>query len=480
MNNSGWETVVGLEIHVQLDTNSKIFSSAPVAFGDRPNQNANLVDVAMPGTLPVLNDAVVDMAVKFGLAVNANIADVCRFDRKNYFYPDLPKGYQISQLDEPIVGKGALEVVLDDGTVRTIGITRAHLEEDAGKSLHDRFVSNTGIDLNRAGTPLLEIVTEPDLRSPAEAAACFRQLHTLVTWLDICDGNLNEGSMRCDANVSVRREGDDELGERTEIKNINSFRFVEKALEYEALRQIDLLTSGEQIERETRLYDASADETRSMRGKELSDDYRYFPDPDLLPVRITKKRIQAVRATLPELPHERLARYKAEHGIASADAARLLLSRSDSDYFDEVCALGADAQQAANWLLGEVTAIRNRDGAEEAQIPLSPIDLVELITRVGDGTISNTGAKRVLEGLWQQEGSVDSLIEKFDLRQLSDASAIESIVEKVVADHPQQVSQIKAGRTKVRGFLIGQVMKETRGKANPKQVNEVLDRLLRI
>ena len=477
---SGWETVVGLEIHVQLNTNSKIFSSAHVAFGDEPNSNANLVDVAMPGTLPVLNDAVVDKAIKFGLAIDAEIANVCRFDRKNYFYPDLPKGYQISQLDEPIVGKGTLEVLLDDGTVRQIGITRAHLEEDAGKSLHDRFAVHTGVDLNRAGTPLLEIVTEPDLRSPSEAAACFRQLHLLVTWLDICDGNLNEGSMRCDANISVRRVNTSKLGERTEIKNINSFRFVEKALRFEATRQIELLETGQQVVRETRLYDAQLDETRPMRGKELSDDYRYFPDPDLLPVRICETRVAKLKSELPELPHQRMERFVNDSKIAREDAVRLIMDRAEADFFDAVCAKGVPPQTVANWILGEISAARNRDDLKFDQMPISPDSLAELIDKVLDGTISNTGAKRVFDALWRENGSVDSFIEKFDLRLMQNTDALKDIVQSVISDHPDQVAQIRAGQAKVKGFLIGQVMKATRGKANPKQVNELLNHLLTI
>lgn len=474
----GWETVVGLEIHVQLNTKSKIFSAAPVAFGEQPNRNANLVDVAMPGTLPVLNNAVLDKAVTFGLAINAEIADVCRFDRKNYFYPDLPKGYQISQLEEPIVGKGTLEVVMDDGSVRQIGITRAHLEEDAGKSLHDRFETHSGIDLNRAGTPLLEIVTEPDLRSPSEAAACFRQLHTLVTWLDICDGNLNEGSMRCDANISVRRVGATEFGERTEIKNINSFRFVEKALQFEAIRQIELLEAGMQIVRETRLYDAQLDETRTMRGKELSDDYRYFPDPDLLPVRIFESRISKLKEALPELPHQRLDRYVNSSKIAREDAVRLIMNRAEADFFDAVCAQGAAPQTAANWILGEIAAALNRDEMNIEQIPISPVSLAELIGRIDDGSISNTGAKRVFEGLWLEKADVDLLIDRFDVRLMADKEALQKIVRSVIKEHPDQVAQIKAGRTKVRGFLVGQIMKATLGKADPREVNELLNRLL--
>lgn len=475
---SGWETVVGLEIHVQLNTKSKIFSAAPVAFGEQPNRNANLVDVAMPGTLPVLNNAVVDKAVTFGLAINAEIADVCRFDRKNYFYPDLPKGYQISQLEEPIVGKGTLEVVMDDGSVRQIGITRAHLEEDAGKSLHDRFETHSGIDLNRAGTPLLEIVTEPDLRSPSEAAACFRQLHTLVTWLDICDGNLNEGSMRCDANISVRRVGATEFGERTEIKNINSFRFVEKALQFEAIRQIELLEAGMQIVRETRLYDAQLDETRTMRGKELSDDYRYFPDPDLLPVRISESRVSKLKEALPELPHQRLDRYVNASKIAREDAVRLIMNRAEADFFDAVCAQDAAPQTAANWILGEIAAALNRDEMNIEQIPISPDSLAELIARIDDGSISNTGAKKVFEGLWQEEASIDLLIDRFDVRLMNDEEALQNIVRSVITEHPDQVAQIRAGRAKVRGFLVGQIMKATHGKADPKEINELLNRLL--
>ena len=477
---SNWEPVIGIEVHVQLDTNSKIFSSAPVAFGKAANTTANLVDTAMPGSLPVLNEAAVRKAIKFGLAIDAEIADVCRFDRKNYFYPDLPKGYQISQLDEPIVGAGNLEVILDSGETLCVGITRAHLEEDAGKSVHDRFQGSSGIDLNRAGTPLLEIVTEPDMRSPAEAAACFRQLHALVTCLEICDGNLQEGSMRCDANVSVRAKGQQEFGERTEIKNINSFRFVEKALEYEIDRQIHALENGEDVLRETRLYDSERHETRPMRGKELSDDYRYFPDPDLLPLKVTPSLLEEIRTELPELPKEKLDRFVSDYQIAEEVAPRLVQEVAAADYFESAIAKGAEPNQVANWMLGDISGKLNRTDSDFSSIQFPASELAKLLQRIADRTISTKIAKEVFNRAYGTNQGVDEIIENEGLFQISDTGELAEIVKQILHDNPKQVEQIKNGQTKVLGFLVGQTMRATQGKADPKQVNELLQEHLTI
>ena len=474
-----WEAVIGLEVHVQLATRSKIFSRAATTFGEYPNSNANAVDIALPGVLPVLNEEAVRMAIKFGLAIDADIASSCRFDRKNYFYPDLPKGYQISQLDQPIVGRGTLPIFFGDGSFREIGITRAHLEEDAGKSIHTTYDGLTGIDLNRAGTPLLEIVSEPELRSAAEAAAYFRELHGLVTTLEICDGNLNEGSMRCDANISIRPKGVETLGERTEIKNVNSFRFVEKALEYEIDRQIVVLESGGKVVLETRLYDSERDETRSMRSKESSDDYRYFPDPDLLPVEIPDELIESVRVTMPELPTAKRNRYIQELGLTDYEAGRLIEDPHGARYFDAVAELSADAKLSANWILGDVTAALNRDEINFVNVPIAPDQLGTLLNRIQDETITGKIAKSIFELLWTKGGSVDGIIESQGLRQLDDAKDLEGVVSQIISDFPDQVEQFREGKQKILGFFVGQVMKATNGKANPKQVNEILRRELR-
>ena len=474
-----WEAVIGLEVHVQLATRSKIFSRAATTFGEYPNSNANAVDIALPGVLPVLNEEAVRMAIKFGLAIDADIASSCRFDRKNYFYPDLPKGYQISQLDQPIVGRGTLPIFFGDGSFREVGITRAHLEEDAGKSIHTTYDGLTGIDLNRAGTPLLEIVSEPELHSPAEAAAYFRELHGLVTTLEICDGNLNEGSMRCDANISIRPKGVETLGERTEIKNVNSFRFVEKALEYEIDRQIVVLESGGKVVLETRLYDSERDETRSMRSKESSDDYRYFPDPDLLPVEIPDELIESVRVTMPELPTAKRNRYIHELGLTDYEAGRLIEDPHGSRYFDAVAEQSADAKLSANWILGDVTAALNRDEINFVNVPIAPDQLGTLLNRIQDETITGKIAKSIFELLWTKGGSVDGIIESQGLRQLDDAKDLEGVVSQIISDFPDQVEQFREGKQKILGFFVGQVMKATNGKANPKQVNEILRRELR-
>jgi len=470
----GWEPVIGLEVHVQLATRSKIFSGAPTAFGAAPNAQACAVDLGLPGVLPVLNEGAVRMAVTFGLAIGAEIHRRSVFDRKNYFYPDLPKGYQISQFAHPIVGRGNITLILEDGSRREVGITRAHLEEDAGKSVHDAFAGLTGIDLNRTGTPLLEIVSEPDLRSPAEAGAYFRQMHSLVRYLKICDGNLAEGSMRCDANVSVRRAGETSLGERTEIKNVNSFRFLERAIEYEIERHIDILESGGTVNRETRLYDPDRHETRAMRGKELSDDYRYFPDPDLMPLEISESFIDAMRASLPELPAQKHSRYVEALGLSDYDAGWLTQDPDVADYFETVSAACGDVKLAANWTMGELSAALNRDELDIGDCPVSATALATLIQRIKDDTISSKIAKTVFDALWRSEGDVDAIIEARGLRQVSDSGELAAIVQRVVADNPEQVAQFRAGKDKVLGFFVGQVMKATQGKANPKQVNDLL------
>ena len=476
MNEAPWQSVIGLEVHVQLKTHSKIFSGAATSFGAAPNSQACGVDLALPGVLPVLNAEVVRQAVLFGLAVDGEVAERCRFDRKNYFYPDLPKGYQVSQLDEPIVTGGHLDIDTGDGGTRRIELTRAHLEEDAGKSLHEDYGGQTGIDLNRAGMPLLEVVSEPQLRSPEEAAAYFRALHTLVRYLDICDGHLNEGSMRCDANISVRRPGE-ALGERTEIKNLNSFRFLEKALRYEIDRQIDLLTAGCAVERQTLLYDAERDETRPMRGKELSDDYRYFPDPDLLPVAVTEGMREAARAAMPELPAAKRQRYVAELGLKDRDAAYLAADPGIAAYFEAAAEASGAPQATANWMMGEVAATLRRDESESdpAAALMPPKQLGKLVRRIHDQTISGRIAKALFEMLLaEREADVDELIASRGLRQESDTDVLGAEVREAIARNPAQVAQYRAGRTKVLGFFVGQVMKATQGKANPRQVNELL------
>ncbi|WP_108124756.1 Asp-tRNA(Asn)/Glu-tRNA(Gln) amidotransferase subunit GatB [Saccharospirillum mangrovi] len=469
-----WEIVIGLEIHVQLSTQSKIFSGSSTRFGAEPNTQASLVDLAMPGTLPVFNAGALRKAVAFGLAIGANIGKRSVFDRKNYFYPDSPKGYQITQMDFPIVGEGKVDIVLDDGSTRTIGVTRAHLEEDAGKSLHEDFEGMSGIDLNRAGTPLLEIVSEPDLRNAKEAVAYLRKIHSIVTYLGISDGNMAEGSMRCDANVSVRPKGTTELGTRTEIKNVNSFRFVEKAINVEVQRHIDVIEDGGQIVQETRLYDADKNETRSMRSKEFANDYRYFPEPDLLPVEIDDAYIQDIADHLPELPDAKIERFKNEHGLSEYDATVLSASRAMADYFEAVTGICGDAKLAANWCQGELAALLNRDEIEIEHSPVSAGHLGQLIQRIQDNTVSNKLAKQVFEGIAAGEGSPDEVIEKRGLKQVTDSGAIEAMIDAVIAANPEQVEQYRSGKDKVFGFFVGQVMKESKGQANPAQVNQLL------
>ncbi len=472
---AAWEVVIGLEIHAQLATNSKIFSGASTAYGAEPNTQACLVDLGYPGVLPVLNEEVVRMACKFGLAVNAKVAPRSVFARKNYFYPDLPKGYQISQYELPIVEHGELFITDGEGAEKRIGITRAHLEEDAGKSIHEGLDRYSGIDLNRAGTPLLEIVSEPDLRSAREAVAYMRKIHAIVRYLEISDGNMQEGSFRCDANVSVRPRGQEEFGTRTEIKNLNSFRFVERAINFEIERQIDVLEDGGDVVQETRLYDSGRDETRSMRSKEEANDYRYFPDPDLLPVEISPDYIERVRATLPELPDDKRHRFIDDYGIKADDADQLTMNRIAADFFEAVvAATEASPQVAANWVTGDLLGALKKDGLGIEASRISAADLAGLIDRIHDNTISGKIAKEVFEAMWNGEGDADAVIESRGLKQITDSGAIEEIVDKVIAANPSQVAEYQAGKDKLIGFFVGQVMKETGGKANPGQVNAIL------
>jgi len=478
-----WEIVIGLEIHAQLATRSKIFSGASTTYGASPNSQASLIDLGYPGVLPVLNAEAVRMAVKFGLATNCEVARRSVFARKNYFYPDLPKGYQISQYELPIVHGGHLDVVLEDGSTRRVGIVRAHLEEDAGKSLHEDFAGMSGIDLNRAGTALLEIVSAPDLRSSAEAGAYMRKVHALVRYLDICDGNMQEGSFRCDANVSVRQRGATKLGTRTELKNLNSFRFVEQAIDIEAARQIELLEGGGKVTQETRLYDPDRNETRPMRSKEEANDYRYFPDPDLLPVAVDEAVIAAVRAALPELPDAKRERFMRDYALPAYDAGVLTAEKPLADYFETVAkATRAAPKIAANWVMGDVTGALHRDGLEIGAVRVSAATLATLLDKIAAGTISGKIAKEVFDALWQdgssREGLVDEIIEKRGLVQISDSGAIDKLVAEVIAANPTQAEQFRAGKQQVLGFLVGQVMKASRGKANPQQVNEALRKQL--
>jgi len=474
-----WETVIGLEVHAQLATKSKIFSGAATAYGAEPNRQACAVDLGFPGVLPVLNHAAVRMAVKFGLAIDAEIAPVSVFARKNYFYPDLPKGYQISQFELPIVGKGKLHILTADGQERIVGITRAHLEEDAGKSVHGEMRGLTGVDLNRAGTPLLEIVSEPDMRSAEEAVAYVKCLHALVRYLEICDGNMQEGSFRCDANVSVRPKGQEKFGTRAEIKNLNSFRFLERAINYEVERQVDLIEGGGEVVQETRLYDSERNETRSMRSKEEAFDYRYFPDPDLLPVRIDENLKLKLRDELPELPDAKFARFRDAYGLSSDDAAQLSGGRDLADFFEaSVDAASGNARAAANWVTGDFMAALNREDLNLAQSPVTPVMMGEMIRRIDDKTISGKLAKQVFDAMWRGEGGADEVIDKLGLKQITDDSAIEAIIDRVIAANPGQCKEYRSGKDKLFGFFVGQVMKESKGKANPNQVNELLRKKL--
>jgi len=477
-----WEIVIGLEIHVQLATQSKLFSGAKVGFGAQPNTQTTLVDLGMPGALPVFNEAALRMAVAFGTAIDAEVCNHSVFARKNYFYPDSPKGYQTSQMDHPIVGLGHLDIQLEDGTTKRIGVTRAHLEEDAGKSLHEDYDGMTGIDLNRSSTPLLEIVSEPDLRTAKEAVAYMRKMHAIVTTIGISDGNMAEGSMRCDANVSIRQKGQQKLGTRAELKNINSFKFIERAINIEVQRQIDILEDGGHVHQETRLYDADKNETRPMRSKEEANDYRYFPCPDLLPIEIDEAYIDAIRQSLPELPDQRSARFVSQLNLSPYDAGVLSASRGLADYFESVVAVCNDPKLSANWVTGELAKYMNQNNLEIDAIPLSALQLGQLISRIQDDTISGKGAKTVFDELWNNAGEVDAIIDAKGLKQVSDQGAIEALVDDVIAQSSKQVQQyIDAAadkRGKMLGFFMGQVMKASKGSANPGQVNALLKQKL--
>jgi len=478
----GYEVVLGLEIHAQLATRSKIFSGASTSYGAAPNTQACLVDLGYPGVLPVLNGEAVRMAIRFGLAIGATVATRSVFARKNYFYPDLPKGYQISQFELPVVSGGTLRIRMDSphgaGDEKVIGVTRAHLEEDAGKSMHEGFGGRSGIDLNRAGTPLLEIVSEPDMRSAAEAVAYMKRIHQLVVWLGVCDGNMQEGSLRCDANVSIRKPGAP-LGTRCEIKNLNSFRYIEKAIAFEVARQIEIVEGGGKVKQETRLYDSDRDETRSMRSKEEANDYRYFPDPDLLPLVIGADEIEAVRATLPELPDAMTARFESAYGLPRYDAEVLSTSRAMGAYYESVVkTVGGEAKTCANWVMGDLSAVLNTKGVGIDQSPVAVDALAGLIKRIVDGTISGRTAKEVFEAMVAGEGDADAIIEKKGLKQVSDTGALEAAVDEVLARNPAQLAAYRGGKDALFGFFVGQVMKATGGKANPGVVNELLKKKL--
>jgi aspartyl-tRNA(Asn)/glutamyl-tRNA(Gln) amidotransferase subunit B len=477
----GWEVVIGLEIHCQLNTNSKIFSGASTEFGAEPNTQASLIDLALPGALPVLNKEVVNKAIRFGLGIDAEIGRASVFARKNYFYPDLPKGYQISQMDHPIVGKGFVDIILADGSTKRVGVTRAHLEEDAGKSLHEDFAGMTGIDLNRAGTPLLEIVSEPDMRSAEEAVAYVRTIHALVRWLGISDGNMAEGSFRCDCNVSVRQPGD-EYGTRCELKNINSFRFIERAIEAEVERQIDLIEGGGRVIQATRLYDPNKNETRSMRSKEEANDYRYFPDPDLLPVEISEAQIEQIKSELPELPVARRERFVSQYQLPEYDARVLTGSRDLADFYEATVQAAGGAQQAkqaANWVMGELLAALNKSDADIVDSPVTPQQLGGVIARIVDNTISGKIAKQVFAEMFEGAGkTADQIIEEKGLKQETDTGAIEAIIRDVLAANETMVAEYKSGKEKAFNGLVGQVMKASKGKANPAQVNQLMKQML--
>jgi aspartyl-tRNA(Asn)/glutamyl-tRNA(Gln) amidotransferase subunit B len=474
-----WETVIGLEIHAQLATRSKIFSASSTAYGAPPNAQASLIDLGYPGVLPVLNEQAVRMAIMFGLAVTAAITRRSVFARKNYFYPDLPKGYQISQYELPIVAGGHIDIVLDDGATKRVGVTRAHLEEDAGKSLHEGLAGLTGVDLNRAGTPLIEIVSEPDMRSAKEAVAYMKKVHTLVRYLGICDGNMQEGSFRCDANVSVRHKGAEKFGTRAEIKNLNSFRFVEKAINYEVARQIDLLEGGGKVVQETRLYDADKGETRPMRSKEEANDYRYFPDPDLLPVIVSDELVTQIKGKLPELPDAKAQRFCVQYALSAYDAQVLTASAELADYYETVVReLGGEPKLAANMVMGDLSGFLNRDNLDIAASPVSASALAGLLKRIVDNTISGKIAKDVFEAMWSEHQSADAIIESKGLRQITDDSAIEQVITAVLAENPGQLADYRSGKDKLFGFFVGQVMKRTQGKANPARLNELLKKHL--
>ena len=478
--NSNWEIVIGLEIHAQLATSSKIFSGASTAFGGEPNTQACLVDLGYPGTLPVLNQQAIEMAIRFGLAIDAEISPRSVFARKNYFYPDLPKGYQISQLDLPIVVGGNMNILDGNGNEKIIGITRAHLEEDAGKSVHEGLDGLSGIDLNRAGTPLLEIVSEPEMSSAKEAVAYMRKIHSIVRYLEISDGNMQEGSFRCDANVSVKRFDQKELGTRTELKNLNSFKFIEKAINHEVMRQIEIIEDGGTVTQETRLYDADLDETRPMRSKEEANDYRYFPDPDLLPVIIEEDYINEIKASLPELPSAKKERFIDSYKLKYTDAEVLTASKQLADFYEAVEKIAnTESQITANWVIGDYTAALNRDDLEIKDAKLSADDLAGLLNKIADQTISGKIAKEVFESMWRGDGSAEEIIEKKGLVQITDDNEIENIVNQVMEKNPSQVKDYLGGKDQLMGYFVGQVMKETKGKANPKKVNDILKKKLK-
>ena len=472
-----WEAVIGLEIHVQLSTKSKLFSGASTNFGALPNTQACNIDLAMPGVLPVLNEEVLKMAIKLGKALNADINSPTSFARKNYFYPDSPKGYQISQMDKPIVESGYLDIDTENG-VKRIGVTRAHLEEDAGKSLHDDFDGQSGIDLNRAGTPLLEIVSEPEINSPQEAVAYLKSIHSIIRYLEISDGNMAEGSMRCDANVSVRKKGDTKLGTRTETKNVNSFRFVEKAIQYEIDRQINELESGNQITQETRLYDSQVNTTRPMRSKEFANDYRYFPEPDLLPINLEKEFIEEVMATMPEMPTQKKIRFVSEFNLSEYDADLLAADKDLANFFEAVVKVSNSPKLSANWIMGELSAELNNENLSINESKITSNQLGQLILRIEDGTISGKIAKEIFEKLWSSDNEVDEIIQGEGLEQVTDDKEIESMIDKVINNNPEQLEQYRSGKDRLFGFFVGQVMKASQGKANPKQVNDILRKKL--
>ncbi|MDA9577562.1 Asp-tRNA(Asn)/Glu-tRNA(Gln) amidotransferase subunit GatB [Gammaproteobacteria bacterium] len=472
-----WETVIGLEIHVQLSTNSKLFSGGSTGFGAEPNTHVDLIDMGLPGVLPVANREAFYKAIRFGLATNAEINQTSSFDRKNYFYPDLPKGYQITQMAMPIVGKGSIKIDVD-GSEKVINITRAHLEEDAGKSIHDLFDGETGVDLNRAGTPLLEIVSEPEISNAKEAVAYFKAVRQLVTFLDICDGNMAQGSMRCDVNVSIKKEADEELGTRAEIKNINSFKFIERAINFEIERQIRIIESGESVVQETRLYDSVKNETRSMRSKEEANDYRYFPCPDLLPVVISDDEFNDIKNNLPELPDEKEKRYISEANLEEAEAKIISSSKTMANMFEEACSKTNDSKLVANWLVGDVSALLNSGNIDIEESKLSSNNFAILIERISDKTISGKIAKSILEEVWESGDDVDNIIKDKGLVQIQDESILEEIAQKIINNNLSQVEAYKGGKDKLFGFFVGQVMKETQGKANPKSVNDILKNLL--
>ena len=472
-----WEAVIGLEIHVQLSTKSKLFSGASTNFGALPNTQACNIDLAMPGVLPVLNEEVLKMAIKLGKALNADINSPTSFARKNYFYPDSPKGYQISQMDKPIVESGYLDIDTENG-VKRIGVTRAHLEEDAGKSLHDDFDGQSGIDLNRAGTPLLEIVSEPEINTPQEAVAYLKSIHSIIRYLEISDGNMAEGSMRCDANVSVRKKGDTKLGTRTETKNVNSFRFVEKAIQYEIDRQINELESGNQITQETRLYDSQANTTRPMRSKEFANDYRYFPEPDLLPINLEKEFIEEVMATMPEMPTQKKIRFVSEFNLSEYDADLLAADKDLANFFEAVVKVSNSPKLSANWIMGELSAELNNENLSINESKITSNQLGQLILRIEDGTISGKIAKEIFEKLWSSGNEVDEIIQGEGLEQVTDDKEIESMIDKVINNNPEQLEQYRSGKDRLFGFFVGQVMKASQGKANPKQVNDILRKKL--